>query len=81
MKIKKIKYLNLGNDSLDGFGTLENDASFLVEVATPQFLSTRIEKVESHFGPAGYPYTIGSKVTDEIRRAARQEFIDAKEDS
>ena len=81
MKIKKIKYSNLVNDSLDVFVTLENDDSYLVEVATPQFLSALMEKAESDFVPAGYPYIIVSKLTDEIIRAAIQEFIDAKEDS
>ena len=51
MKIKKIKYLNLVNDSLDVFVTLENDASYLVEVATPQFFSALMEKVKSDFVP------------------------------
>jgi hypothetical protein len=81
MKIKKIKYLNLVNDSLDVFVTLENDASYLVEVATLQFLSDLMEKNESDFVPAGYPYIIVSKLTDEIIRAAIQEFIDENEDS
>ena len=85
MKIKEIKYLvpptDLVNDCLDVFVTLENDASYLVEVATPQFLSALMEKVESDFVPVGYPYIIVSKLTDEIIRAAIQEFIDAKEDS
>ena len=62
MKIKKISYLDpqldLENDCLDVFVTLENDASYLVEVATPQFLSALMEKVESDFVPAGYPYII-----------------------
>jgi hypothetical protein len=56
MEIKKIKYLNLVNDSLDVFVTLEN----LVEVATPQFLSSLMEKVESDF----VPYIIVSKLTE-----------------
>ena len=60
MKIRKIKYLNLVNDSLDVFVTLENDDSYLVEVATPQFLSTLMEKVESDF----VPYIIVSKLTE-----------------
>jgi hypothetical protein len=77
MKIKKIKYLNLVNDSLDVFVTLENDASYMVEVATPQFLSALMEKCESDFVPAGYPYIIVSKLTKEIIRAAIQEFIDS----
>ena len=44
MRIKKIKYSNWANDSLDVFVTLENDASYLIEVATPQFLSAIMEK-------------------------------------
>lgn len=67
------------NDSLDVFINLENDASYLVEVATPQFLSALMKKVESDFVPARYPYIIVSKLTDEIIRAAIQEFIDTKE--
>lgn len=81
MKIKKIKCSNWVNDSLDVFVTLENDASYLVEVATLQFLSDLMEKNESDFVPAGYPYIIVSKLTDEIIRAAIQEFIDENEDS
>jgi hypothetical protein len=85
MKIKEINYLvpptDLVNDCLDVFVTLENNTFYLVEVATPQFLSALMEKVESDFLPVGYPYIIVSKLTDEIIRAAIQEFIDAKEDS
>ena len=85
MKIKEIKYLvpptDLMNDCLDVFVSLENDASYLVEVATPQFLSALMEKVESDFVPPGYPYIIVSKLTDEAIRAAIQEFIDTEDDS
>jgi hypothetical protein len=85
MRIKEIKYLvpptDLVNDCLDVFVTLENNTFYLVEVATPQFLSALMEKVVSDFLPVGYPYIIVSKLTDEIIRAAIQEFIDAKEDS
>jgi hypothetical protein len=38
-----------------------------------------MEKVESDFVPVGYPYIIVSKLTDEIIRAAIQQFIVAKE--
>jgi hypothetical protein len=81
MRIKKIKYLNWANDNLDILITLENGASYLVEVATLQFLSTLMKKVESDFVPAGYSYIIVSKLTDKIIRAVIQEFIDAEEDS
>ena len=85
MKIKEISYLHsprdLENDCLDVFVTLENDACYLIEVTTPKFFYTLMEKFKSDFVPAGYPYIIVSKLTDEVIRAAIQEFIDAKEDS
>ena len=81
MQIKNIEYFNLVNETLDVFVTLENDASYIVEVATLQSLSARMKRIESDFVPAGYPYIIVSKLTDEIIRAAIQEFIDTEEDS
>ena len=81
MQIKNIEYFNLVNQTLDVFVTLENDASYIVEVATLQSLSARMKRIESDFVPAGYPYIIVSKLTDEIIRAAIQEFIDTEEDS
>ena len=85
MKIKEISYLDprvdLVNDCLDVFVTLENDVCYLVEVTTPKFFYTLMEKFKSDFVPAGYPYVIVSKLTDEVIRSAIQEFIDAKEDS
>jgi hypothetical protein len=85
MKIKKISYLDpqvdLENDCLDVFVTLENDAYYLIEVTTPKFFYTLMEKFKSNFVPPSYPYIIVSKLTDDIIRAAIQEFIDTKEDS
>ena len=85
MKIKKISYLDpqvdLENDCLDVFVTLENDAYYLIEVTTPKFFYTLMEKFKSNFVPPSYPYVIVSKLTDDIIRAAIQEFIDTKEDS
>ena len=85
MKIKKISYLdprvNLENDCLDVFVTLENDDYYLIEVTTPKFFYTLMEKSKSDFVPPSYPYIIVSKLTDDIIRAAIQEFIDKKEDS
>lgn len=85
MKIKKISYLDpkvdLENDCLDVFVTLENDDYYLIEVTTPKFFYTLMEKFKSNFVPPGYPYIIVSKLTDDIIRAAIQEFIDTKEDS
>ena len=80
MRIKKIKYSNWANDSLDVFVTLENDDSYLIEVATPQFLSAIMEKSESDFVPVGYPYIIVSNLTDETIRAAIQAYIDTEDD-
>lgn len=85
MKIKEISYLDpqvdLENDCLDVFVTLENDDSYLIEVTTPKFFYTLMEKFKSNFVPPSYPYIIVSKLTDDIIRAAIQEFIDTKEDS
>ena len=85
MKIKEISYLDpqvdLENDCLDVFVTLENDDYYLIEVTTPKFFNTLMEKFKSNFVPPSYPYIIVSKLTDDIIRAAIQEFIDTKEDS
>ena len=85
MKIKKISYLgprvDLENDCLDVFVTLENDTYYMIEVTTPKFFYTLMGKFKSEFVPPSYPYIIVSKLTDEIIRAAIKEFINAKEDS
>lgn len=85
MEIKEISYLDprvdLENDCLDVFVTLESDACYLIEVTTPKFFYTLMEKFKSDFVPPSYPYIIVSKLTDNIIRAAIQEFIDTKEDS
>ena len=85
MKIKEISYLDpkvdLENDCLDVFVTLENDDYYLIEVTTPKFFYTLMEKFKSNFVPPSYPYIIVSKLTDDIIRAAIQEFIDTEEDS
>ena len=85
MKIKEISYLDpqvdLENDCLDVFVTLENDDSYLIEVTTPKFFYTLMEKFKSNFVPPSYPYIIVLELTDDIIRAAIQEFIDTKEDS
>ena len=84
MKIKKISYLDprvdLENDCLDVLVTLENDVCYMVEVTTPKFFYTLMEKFKSDFVPTGYPYIIVSKLTDQVIRAAIQQFIDEKED-
>ena len=85
MKIKEISYLgplvDLENDCLDVFVTFEDDDFYVIEVTTPKFFYTLMKKSKSNFVPPGYPYIIVSKLTDDIIRAAIQEFIDAKEDS
>ena len=90
MKIKEIKYLvpptDLVNDCLDVFVILEDDYctdgfSYLVEVATPQFLSALMEREKSDFLSPGYPYIIVSKLTDDIIKASLQSFITTKNDS
>jgi hypothetical protein len=88
INIKKIKYLippkDLFNDALDVFVTLEDDYCsdgfcYFVEITTPQFLSTIMEKGKSTFLEPGYPYIIVSKLTDDIIRAAIESFINPKD--
>ena len=74
MKIKEISYLGPRVH-------LENDFYYLVEVTTPKFFYTLMEKSKNDFVPTGYPYIIVSKLTDEVICTALQKFIDAKEDS
>ena len=85
MKIKEISYLHpvldLENSCLDVIVTLENDDYYIIEVTTPQFFYTLMEKSKSDFVPPGYPYIIVSKLTDEIIRNAIQEFMNDREDS
>ena len=85
MKIKEISYfdprVDLENDFLDVFVTLENDACYLIDVTIPKFFYTFLEKFKSDFVPPIYPYIIVSKLPDYIIQAAIQEFIDTKEDS
>ena len=58
VKIKKIKYLippkDIFNDALDVFVSLEDDyctdgSCYFIEVTTPQFLSTIMEKENNAF--------------------------------
>ncbi len=58
VKIKEIKYLipprDIFNDALDVFVSLEDnyctdDSCYFVEVTTPQFLSTMMEKEKKYF--------------------------------
>ena len=55
MKIKEISYLDpkvdLENDCLDVFVTLENNDDYLIEVTTPKFFYTLMEKSKSNFVP------------------------------
>ena len=90
MKIKKILYLipprDLLNDCLYIFVTLEDDYCtedfcYLVEVTTPQFLSTIMEKEKSAFLSPRYPYIIVSKLTDDIIKACIQSLINTENDS
>ena len=84
VKIKEIKYLlpprHLFEDTVDVFVTLEDEYCndgfcYFVEVTTPQFLSTLMEKKKMEFVSPNYPFIIVSKLTDETIRAAIESFI------
>ena len=73
------------NDALDVFVSLEDDYcsegfSYFVEVITPQYLSTIMEKEKSAFLSPDYPCIIVSKLTDDIIRAAIESFINSDDE-
>ena len=89
VKIKKIEYLlpprDMLNDALDVFVNLEDDYcsdgfGYFVEVTTPQYLSTIMEKEKSAFLSPDYPCIIVSKLTDDIIRAAIESFINSDDE-
>jgi hypothetical protein len=86
VKIKKLKYLvapkDLLNDAVDVLVDLEDDSDefgYVVEVTTPQFLLTIMEKEKSAFLSPDYPCIIVSKLTDDIIRAAIESFINPQD--
>jgi hypothetical protein len=90
MKIKKIEYLippqDLINDALDVLVFLDDDYctdgyGYVVEVTTPQFLSTLMEKDKNNFLQPEYPCVIVSELTNEIIQSAIQAFIDNEDNS
>ena len=89
VKIKEITYLvpprNSFEDTVDVLVTLEDEYCtdgfcYFVEVTTPQFLSTLMEKEKSDFLSPDYPSIIVSKLTDDIIRAAIESFINTQDD-
>lgn len=54
---------------------------YFLEIATPQFLSTRMKKLKSDYLEPGYSYIIVSKLTKEIIHDAIQAYIDTEEDA
>ena len=86
VKIKKITYLvpprDILNDAVDVLVDLEDDSDefgYVVEVTTPQFLLTIMEKEKSAFLSPDYPCIIVSKLTDDIIRAAIESFINPQD--
>lgn len=88
VKIKEIKYLipprDILNDALDVLVTLEdeyctNGFCYVVEVTTPQFLSTMMKKKKTEFLLPDYPLIIVSKLTDDIIKATIESFINPQE--
>ena len=83
MKIKEIEFEtppeDLINGCLDVFITLEDNSLYFVEITTPQFLQVLMGG--GKFLPPQYPYIIVSELTDEVIKAAIEEFISAEENS
>ena len=91
MKIKEIEYLlppqDLVYDCLDVFVTLDNDyctkyeSHYVLEVTTPEWLTSFMQRQKSDFVEPGYPYVIVSKLTDDIIKRAVESYINEKSDS
>jgi len=86
VKIKKITYLvpprDILNDAVDVLVDLEENSDefgYVVEVTTPQFLSTLMEKKKMEFLSPNYPFIIVSKLTDDTIRAAIESFINPQD--
>lgn len=86
VKIKKIEYLiapkDVLNDAVDVLVDLEDDSDkfgYVVEITTPQFLLTIMEKEKSVFLSPDYPCIIVSKLTDDIIRAAIESFLNPQD--
>lgn len=89
VKIKKIEYLippkDIFNDALDVFVSLEDNYCtdgfcYFIEVTTPQFLSTIMEKENNVFLLPDYPCINVSKLTDDIIRAAIESFTNSDDE-
>ena len=85
-RIKEISYLipprDIFNDALDVFVTLDDDYCsenfrYFVEITTPTFLSTLMEKEKTTFLSPDYPCLIVSRLTDDVIRAAIESFINS----
>ncbi len=68
------------NDTLDVLVTLDDEDCtdgfcYWVEVTTPQFLSSMMEKKKMEVLSPDYPCIIVSKLTDDTIRAALESFI------
>ena len=91
MKIKEIEYLlppqDLVYDCLDVFVTLDDDyctkheSHYVLEVTTPEWLTSFMQRQKSDFVEPGYPYVIVSKLTDDIIKRAVESYINEKSDS
>ena len=86
VKIKKINYIipprNMLNDAVDVLVDLEENSDefgYVVEVTTPQFISTMMEKEKDTFLLPDYPYIIVSKLTDDIIHAAIKSSINPQD--
>ena len=87
-KIKEIRYLvpprNSFEDTVDVLVTLEDEYctdgfGYFLEVTTPQFLSTLMEKKKMKFLSPNYLFIIVSKLTDDTIRAVIESFINPQD--
>nr|UBA15733.1 hypothetical protein [Pseudo-nitzschia hainanensis] len=89
MRIKEMSYFepyyeseaDIDNACLDVYVTLENNDFYLLEVTTPKYLCSIMEKSKSNFVQPYYPCIIVSELKYDTIRSAIQQFIDEEEDA
>lgn len=93
IKIKEITFLadmkqieNIYNDSLDVLVTTEGDPHYegekhyLIDVATPQWLISQMEKTQMDFLSPNYPFLVVRKITLPVIKEALKKLIESEED-
>lgn len=93
IKITEITFLadmkqieDIYNDSLDVLVTAEGDPyyegekNYLIEVVTPQWLISQMDKTQMDFLSPDYPFLVVRKITVAVIKEALKELVESEED-